>query len=145
MDCYAFASVLITGRRIIPKILVIDDDRLVRETTRIVLAGKGYTVTVAENGTSGIEAAQSDTFDAVIVDLFMPDIDGLKVIETLHRAYPDLPLIAASGFMFGGGAVPEMPNFEAMTMEAGATATLYKPFRPETLLQTVSSAIGVPV
>jgi CheY-like chemotaxis protein len=127
-----------------PTILIIDDDKLVREAIRIVLAARGYDVVAVEDGKAGIAAAEAGQFDLAIVDLFMPGIDGLKVIETIRQSNPDLPMIAASGFMFGG-TCPEMPNFDTMATEAGALATLYKPFRPEGLLQAVEKAIGVTV
>src|SRR6185312_5857367 len=126
-----------------PNILVIDDDRLAREATKTLLAKQGYTVVVAEDGKSGIKAAQSGKFDVAIVDVFMPDMNGLQVIEVLHQSNPGMPMIAASGFMFGNvGSQLQMPNFDAMAAEAGAVSTLYKPFRPETLLQAVEKAIG---
>jgi CheY-like chemotaxis protein len=124
-----------------PKILIIDDDRLVRDATKALLHSKGYDVIVAEDGKSGIEAARMDRFDAVIVDLFMPDLDGLQVIGAIRKANPLVPMIAASGFMFDGEC-PAMPNFEAMAAEAGAVSTLYKPFRPDALLRAVEQAIG---
>jgi CheY-like chemotaxis protein len=123
-----------------PKILIIDDDRLVRESARIIFNVKGYEVVVAEDGKSGIELAQSDQFDLAIVDLFMPGMDGLQVIEAIRKSNPNIPMIAASGFMFGGDC-PTMPNFEAMASEAGAISTLYKPFRPDALLQAAEKAI----
>jgi CheY-like chemotaxis protein len=124
-----------------PNILIIDDDRLAREATKTLLAKEGYTVVLAEDGKSGIKAAQSGKFDAAIVDVFMPDMNGLEVIEVLHQSNPRMPMIAASGFMFGDSC-PQMPNFDVMAAEAGAISTLYKPFRPETLLQAVEKAIG---
>jgi len=125
-----------------PNILIIDDDRLAREATKTLLAKEGYTVVLAEDGKSGIKAAQSGKFDAAIVDVFMPDMNGLEVIEVLHQSNPRMPMIAASGFMFGDTCPhPQMPNFDAMAAEAGAVSTLYKPFKPETLLQAVEKAI----
>ncbi len=126
-----------------PRVLVIDDDKLVRETTRILLSANGYEVVMAESGKAGIEIARSRSFDVAIVDLFMPDIDGLQVIGAIRQSNPQLPMIAASGFMFGnGGACPEMPDFDSMAAEAGAVSTLYKPFRPDTLLGEVARVIG---
>jgi CheY-like chemotaxis protein len=124
-----------------PRILIIDDDKLVREATQILLRAKGYDVAVAENGTSGIEAIKAGTFDLAIVDLFMPDMDGLKVMEIIRQEKPTLPMIAASGFMFGGQACPAMPGFKDMAAEAGAVTTLYKPFRPHDVLCAVEQAI----
>jgi len=124
-----------------PRILIIDDDRLVREATATLLRAKGYDIVMAADGKSGIEAAGAGHFDVAIVDLFMPGMDGLKVIESIHRANPRIPMIAASGFMFNGEC-PEMPHFESMATEAGAVSTLYKPFRPDVLYRTVETAIG---
>ncbi|MBX9843439.1 MAG: response regulator [Xanthobacteraceae bacterium] len=125
-----------------PKILIIDDDRLVRESTQIMLRAKGYDVVVAPDGKAGLDVAQSGAFDLAIVDLFMPGMDGLQVIKALHESRPDIPLIAASGFMFGNGC-PNMPEFENMATEAGAVSTLYKPLRPREVLCAVEKAIGV--
>lgn len=119
------------------RILIVDDDRLAREATRIALSSKGHEVTLAESGKAGVEVGLANDFDAAIVDLFMPDMDGLAVIKTIHDAKPAMPLIAASGFMFGGGECPQMPNFGTMAAEAGAVATLYKPFRPAALLAEI--------
>jgi len=124
-----------------PSILIIDDDHMVREAAQILLHAKGYNVVAAADGKSGIEAACTGKFDVAIVDLFMPDLDGLQVIDAIRQGNPNLPMIAASGFMFGSEC-PSMPNFEAMAAEAGAAFTLYKPFRPDTLLQAIASAIA---
>lgn len=124
-----------------PNILIIDDDKLVRETTQIFLRAKGYEVTAAQDGQSGIEAVKAGEFDLVIVDVFMPGMDGMKVMRAIRDANANIPMIAASGFMFGG-ACPEMPGFEVMAAEAGAAATLYKPLRPGDVLQAVERVIG---
>lgn len=123
-----------------PRILVIDDDPLVRQATKILLSARGHQVTVAEDGKSGIEAARTNRFDVAIVDLFMPGLNGLKVIEAIRQANPHLPMIAASGFMFDGEC-PPMPNFDSMAAEVGAVSTLYKPFRPDTLAQAIARAL----
>ena len=122
------------------QILVVDDDALVREAAKIMLSVKGHHVTLAESGRAGIEAARKERFDVAIVDLFMPGMDGLQVIETIRNERPDLPLIAASGFMFDGDC-PPMPNFDSMAEEAGATTTLYKPFRPDALWRAIAKAV----
>lgn len=127
-----------------PNILIIDDDKLVCEATSIVLRGKGHHVTTANDGQSGIDAAKAGEFDLAIVDLFMPDMDGMVVMSALRDVDPAITMIAASGFMFGGRC-PEMPGFEAMANEAGAVATLYKPFRPNDVLSAVEQALKVRV
>lgn len=123
------------------RILIIDDDDAVRAATKIVLDSKGFETVAVADGKSGIAAAKKSAFDAVIVDLFMPDMNGLDVAAAIREILPNMPIIAASGFMFGGKC-PEMPQFQEMATEAGANAVLYKPFRPKELLQAVQKAIG---
>lgn len=122
-------------------ILIVDDDRLVRETMKALFRTRGYDVEVADSGKAGIEAVKARSFDLAIVDLFMPGMDGLTAITAIRQIRADMPLIAASGFMFGGEC-PQMPNFDSMAAEAGATSTLYKPFRPDVVLKTVASALA---
>jgi len=125
-----------------PDILVIDDDRAVSATLKIVLGAKGHEVVTADNGQSGIDTAKARRFDLAIVDLFMPDIDGIQVMQALRAITPDMPLIAASGFMMAD-VRPSMPGFDDMATEAGAVATLYKPFRPEDVFKVVDAALAV--
>jgi CheY-like chemotaxis protein len=124
------------------RILIIDDDEAVRSTTKIILDAGGFQTLAVADGKSGIEAVKNAEFDAVIVDLFMPGMNGLDVASAIRKLRPDMPIIAASGFMFGGDC-PEMPNFQEIAAEAGATVALYKPFRPKQLLDAVRQAIGI--
>jgi CheY-like chemotaxis protein len=124
------------------RILIIDDDAAVRSATKILLEAKGFEAVAVADGKSGIAAINNDSFDLVIVDLFMPDMDGLETTKAVRQRKPSMPIIAISGFLFGGKC-PEMPNFDAMAAEAGAISTLYKPFRPGELLQAIQKAIGV--
>src|SRR5262249_51451496 len=124
------------------RILVIDDEPLVRKTVDIMLAAHGFEVVTAADGPSGIDAIKSGRFDLVIVDLFMPGMDGLQTTAAIRKHCPTVPVIAASGFMLGDTRA-HMPNFDVMATEAGATMTLYKPFRPAELLRAVHSVIPV--
>jgi CheY-like chemotaxis protein len=126
------------------RVLIIDDDAAVRSATKIALEGNGFDVVGAADGKSGISAIQEQQFDVVIVDLFMPGMDGLATTTAIRKIHPRMPIITASGFMFGG-ACPEMPNFQAMAEEVGATVALYKPFRPKELLQAIQDATCVTV
>jgi CheY-like chemotaxis protein len=118
------------------RVLLIDDDESVGAATKIVLEAEGFDVVVAEDGRAGLKALEAGRFDVAIVDLFMPGMDGLATARGLRQINPDLPIIAMSGFMFRGSC-PPMPHFLAMAQEAGAHATLYKPFRPDDLLQAI--------
>lgn len=131
-------------RKVMPHILIIDDDHLAGDAAQILLRARGYDVTLAHDGASGIEAISAGQFDLALVDLFMPKLNGLEVMKAIRQSNPNIPMIAMSGFMFSG-ACPEMPGFEAMATEAGAASTLYKPFRPGEILQAIERAIcGAP-
>jgi CheY-like chemotaxis protein len=124
-----------------PRILIIDDDDAVRKATVIVLEARGFDVVAVENGQSGVEAVKTAPFDAVIVDIFMPGMDGFATTRAIHQHSPSTPIIAVSGFMFRGRC-PTLPDFHPMATEAGAVATLYKPLQPNELVQAVTEAIG---
>jgi len=124
------------------RILIIDDDKNVREATRIVLAASGYDVITAESGLSGIDLIGSNGVDLVLLDVFMPGMDGFATAQAIHRSRPNLPIIAVSGFMFGGQC-PTMPGFDTMATEAGAISTLYKPIKPNDLLRAIERALHV--
>jgi two-component system response regulator (stage 0 sporulation protein F) len=122
------------------RILIIDDDEAVRRATMIMLEVHGFDVVAVESGQSGVDAIKAGPFDAVIVDLFMPGMDGLATTRAIHQLSPATPIIAVSGFMFSGRC-PAMPDFHPMATEAGAVATLYKPLRPSELVQVIADAM----
>ena len=125
-----------------PRILIIDDDNFVCEATGILLRANGYDVATASSGKAGIALIRAEPVDLAIVDLFMPDMDGIKVVETIREINPDLPLILASGFMLGQSSSPQMPGFEAMASEAGAVRTLCKPLRPKEVIEAVTETLA---
>ena len=123
------------------RILVIDDDEAVREATAMVLEAERFEVVAVPDGQSGIAAVKAGSFDLVIVDLFMPGLDGLQTTKAIRQLHPSLPVIAVSGFMLGDRRL-EMPNFDVMATEVGAFSTLYKPFRPAALVQAIEQAFA---
>jgi CheY-like chemotaxis protein len=72
----------------------------------------------------------------IIVDIFMPGMDGLETIRVFKKSAPEVPVIAMSGFMFRDSAKPA-PNFLSMATKLGAAYSLAKPFRPKDLLRAV--------
>lgn len=123
------------------RVLIIDDEKAVREAAQIALAAKGYDVVTVADGKSGLEVIKSGSVDVAIVDVFMPGMDGLAATDAIHRINPKLPVIAMSGFMFGGQC-PTMPYFDEMATEVGAVLALYKPFRPAELIQAIEKAVA---
>jgi CheY-like chemotaxis protein len=122
------------------RVLVVDDDKAVRTAIKTILEHHGYDVVVAEDGRSGVEAVRESRFDVVIVDIFMPGMDGLETIRVFHQHAPEVPVIAISGFMFRDTAKPA-PNFLSMSTKLGAAYSLAKPFRAKDLLHVVQCCL----
>lgn len=117
-----------------PRILVVDDEPGVQLFLEQVLSNVGYYVTLAANGRHALAQVRSREFDVVIIDLSLPDQDGMEVMRQIRSEFPWTPLLALSGYMVG-----DMPK---TAMAAGATDTLLKPASPETLLFKVYGLIA---
>ena len=79
-------------------ILVVDDELLIRDLLFEFFTAKGYTVMLAENGRKAIEIVRSDPFDVALIDLRMPGIDGMKVIEEIRQVSQEVPIIIMTGY-----------------------------------------------
>lgn len=79
-----------------PKVLVVDDDDTVRESFRHYLEDNGYAVSEAADGREGLEVFEAETPDIVLVDLRMPEMNGLQVMGKISEKSPDTPLIVVS-------------------------------------------------
>jgi CheY-like chemotaxis protein len=125
-------------------ILVIDDDQSVRSALRTLLESRGIDVLLAENGAIGIGYLETFAIDAVIVDIMMPDMDGLEVIRTLNQRAPRVPVIVVSGFL-SGDRYCTAPDFLRMAGGLGATVCLRKPFRPNDVMMALEACLGAPL
>jgi CheY-like chemotaxis protein len=126
------------------RILVIDDDAAVRAAMQMVLERDGLEVSAVGDGPTGVKLVAAEDFDLVLVDLFMPGMDGLETIRQVHRHKPALPIIIMSGLSFAStGAQP--PDFLAMAGRLGAVGNLKKPFRPRELLAVVAEGLETSV
>jgi CheY-like chemotaxis protein len=123
------------------RILVIDDDVLVRLIVKRFLEREGHTVVLTACGHHGAHAIEAYAFDLAIVDIFMPDMDGLETIKVFHQSAPRLPIIATSGYEFRE-ANEAAPDFLRMAVDLGAIAFLRKPFTPAQLLGAVRACQG---
>jgi len=108
------------------RILVVDDDRAVRESLRRSLSFNGYTVDLAEDGVDALEAISNDRPDAVVLDVMMPRMDGLEVCRQLRSTGDDLPILVLTA----RDSVSERVG----GLDAGADDYLPKPFALEELL-----------
>ena len=124
-----------------PRILVVDDDTSVRMAIQTLLEHEGFDVATADSGQHGLDALNATAFDVVIVDIFMPGMDGLETITAFHQRAPTVPIIAMSGFLFRDAASPA-PDFLSMATKLGAAYSLHKPFRPRELLEAVTACLS---
>lgn len=124
-----------------PRILVVDDDPLVCATIRTALETHGYDVVTADGGLNGLRALEATTFDLMIVDIFMPQMNGFESIRLFHERAVNVPLIAISGYVFAEHLSPA-PDFLRMALELGASRCLRKPFTASALLGAVELSLS---
>jgi CheY-like chemotaxis protein len=120
----------------IERILVVDDEQPVRDALAMLLRHEGYNVVVAEGGHTAVDAIEVFTFDFLIVDIFMPGMNGLETIRVFRTAAPEVPIIAMSGYASGSGFVDT--DFFRTAMDYGATCCMRKPFNREQLLDAIA-------
>jgi CheY-like chemotaxis protein len=118
------------------KVLLIDDDKLMGETTERMLARSGHSVVRVANGALGVESFGSVQPDLVITDIVMPEQDGIETITQLLTLAPELPILAISGGGRTGNAV-----FLVAAKQAGAREVLAKPYRLDALLAAVDRCL----
>jgi YesN/AraC family two-component response regulator len=115
------------------KILIVDDEEGTRETLREILSDVGYEVEVASSGYKAVEEIKTGRFDAVIVDIKMPGVDGLKVLEVAKEVDPEIEVIMITGY----ASLPS--SIEAL--RKGAANYLLKPLDIEELKVSLHKAL----
>ena len=119
------------------KILLIDDDRVVRETLTRILEAGGYEVVSAADGRSGMLVFRDQRPDLVVTDIVMPGQEGIETIRLMRAERPGARLIAMSG------DVPdETFNILTIAQQLGADAAIRKPVNPRELLALVRRHTG---
>ena len=119
------------------RILVADDEKLVRFTIRKILMSAGHEVTEAENGKVAIETHKAGNFDLLITDIIMPEKEGVETTIEMKRDHPDLKVIAISG----GGRTRNL-DFLKLAKQFGADAILAKPFSEHELMAAVDECLA---
>ncbi len=115
-------------------VLIVDDQVEIRQLIRDALEGAGYRVEEARDGKEGLERYRSKPVDLVLMDIVMPDQDGLEAIMALRREFPEAHIIAMTGASDTIGIL----NFLDVAKMFGAKRTLQKPFDLRTLLDAVA-------
>ncbi|MDR3496572.1 MAG: response regulator [Ancalomicrobiaceae bacterium] len=116
-------------------ILIIDDDVSVRDALVVILSSNRYDALVASDGPTGLRLFRQVRFDAVVVDIFMPEMDGLATIRAMRLQSPQIPIIAMSGHSVTNGS---HPDFLKMAVKLGATQALQKPFTADELFAALA-------
>jgi CheY-like chemotaxis protein len=122
------------------RILVIDDESMVRASIEAVLSGRGHAVSLAADGREGLDRLKTGDFDLIITDLIMPEMEGIETILAIRRQSPGLRILAISG-----GGRRQIGDFLEMAEKLGANAVLRKPFSSAELLGAVDRAMAEPV
>ena len=116
------------------RILVIDDDELLRRFLVALLERRAYSVQSTDSGEAGIKLAAETDFDLVITDMVMPGMEGLETIQQIRRHKPAIKILAVSGADKG--------DYLQRAEQVGANAVLAKPFAPVEFLDVINRLIN---
>jgi DNA-binding response OmpR family regulator len=122
------------------RVLIIEDDPSVGAAIKMMLGREGCDAVHTSDAETGVKVFESLCFNLVIVDIFMPGMNGLKTIAEFKNRAPDVPVLAISGFRFRDSMDPGL-DFLGMADEAGAAACLRKPFTSEQLMTAVRASV----
>lgn len=123
------------------RILVVDDDDSIRELIRLALTSVGFDVVAVESGERAVEVVSATLYDAAIVDLMMPGMDGMETIQALRTRAPGLPAVIMSGALMRADA--GAPDFLRMASKLLDVTRLSKPFTLPELVRSVRGCIAV--
>ena len=114
-------------------ILVIDDEKAIRNTLKEILEYEKHRVSLAANGLEGLDLLKKESFDALLLDIKMEGMDGMEVLEQVSKEYPDLPVVMISGH----GTV----DTAVKAIKMGAFDFIEKPLDLNRLLITLRNAM----
>ena len=111
------------------RIIIVDDDENIRKTMKAILEDEGYIVDLATNGKEAIEMTQEKTFNIALLDIRLPDMEGVELLKLIKDNVPRTRKIMVTGY-------PSMQN-AIIALNKNADAYLIKPVNVEKLLDTV--------
>ncbi len=114
-------------------VLIVDDERIIRDGAERILTKEKWTVTTAENGEQGLELLGDNAFQILLLDLMMPGISGMEVLKKTRETHPDLLVIVITGYATVENAVE--------AMKSGAYDFIPKPFTPDQLRIVIRRAV----
>jgi DNA-binding NtrC family response regulator len=114
-------------------ILIVDDDQIIQQSLKDALQMEGYHVDTAKNGQEAINKSQINFYNLAILDIKLPDIEGTRLLEKMHKTTPKMMKIMVTGY-------PDLDN-AIQSLNLGADAYLIKPINPKTLLKVVKEKL----
>lgn len=114
------------------KILVIDDEDIVLRSCQRILIPEGYDVDISKNGMEGLKLLKDKAFDLVLVDIKMPEMDGMEVLKQIKKKWSDTQVIIITGYSSLEDAI--------FAIKLGAYDYIEKPFTPDGLISAVKKA-----
>ena len=123
-----------------PAILVVDDDPILREIASQMLAAHGYGCRLAEDGEIALAALRSAPADLVVLDMIMPNKEGIETLREIKREWPHIAVLMISA----GTRAMAAPSLLSMAMALGADAVIEKPLYEETFIAAVRRALKEP-
>jgi len=116
------------------RVLVIDDEQIVLDSVKKILASENYEIDLAQSSRQGLEWAMGRDYDIVLSDIRMPEIGGMRILREIKRSKPALPVVIITGYATVQSAV--------QAMKLGAENYIEKPFTPDTLAEAVKKALA---
>lgn len=117
-----------------PRILIVDDEEIVIRSCLRILADTDYVVEVARGGLEALRKIDETPYDVLVVDIMMPQIDGLEVLKHVKQTRPDSEVIIFTGL--------SQTETALRARELGAFGYLPKPFEPDEILQLIAQALA---
>ncbi len=116
------------------KVLVIDDEEIICRACHLVLCEKGHKVDLCTTGESGLVAAEKGQYDLILLDMKLPDLDGMEILEIVGEKMPAPRVIVMTGYSTMANAI--------QAMKMGAVDYLAKPFTDDELIDAIEQAFS---
>ena len=116
------------------KILVVDDEQVVLYSCKRVLEAEGFEVCLVPSAGKALEALKREGFGLLLIDVKMPEHDGMYLIQEVKKKWPAVPMVVMSGY--------DTPETIEEAARVGAAVFITKPFTPDELLATVRRVIA---
>ena len=115
------------------RILIVDDDTIVLDTFKAILQSAGYIADTAETGRDALDKAEETYYNLALLDIRLPDMEGIELLTQMHRLAPKMMKIMVTGYPSIGNTVD--------AINKGADAYVIKPVKPDDLLKVVEEKL----